>query len=300
MSKVHLKAAVNGGGRYQTNTGETGSISHNEGSTEGFRARRGLTAPVSLLLILFSLTLVSTVVYNYALRQINTQQEDLKLVAAEEKMLDLEEAITQSAWHPGSSRTIAFSNYGGQLRVEPNANPLQINITLGTTNKTVFNDNTGRLIYELPSTRTGHLDTWLRGDPRVIVNLSTSYQAQMNVITGTDHQELVVKYRPLTHSSVGDLFAGRRINNVRIYIINLNSSQSIKSGGEFYVKASSLNVTANLHEYNGTTSDTIMSISATLNGMTREIRVPITVGASGSTVRIEVVVSHVKIGGVPI
>jgi hypothetical protein len=78
--------------------------------------RKGLAAPVSLLLIVFSLTLVSTVAYNYALRQIDNRKEDLKLVAAEEKMLDLEEAITSTAWTPSGSRTLAFSDYGGRLR----------------------------------------------------------------------------------------------------------------------------------------------------------------------------------------
>jgi hypothetical protein len=77
---------------------------------------RGLAAPVSLLLIVFSLTMISTVAYNYALRQIDNRKEDLKLVAAEEKMLDLEEAITSTAWTPSGSRTLAFSDYGGQLR----------------------------------------------------------------------------------------------------------------------------------------------------------------------------------------
>jgi hypothetical protein len=78
---------------------------------------------VSLLLIVFSLTMVSTVAYNYVLRQIDARKEDLKLVAAEEKMLDLEEAITSTAWTPSGSRTLAFSDYGGRLRVETAANP---------------------------------------------------------------------------------------------------------------------------------------------------------------------------------
>jgi len=135
------------------------------------KARRGLAAPVSLLLIVFSLTLVSTVTYNYALRQIDARKEDLKLVAAEEKMLDLEEAITSTAWTPSGSRTLAFSNYGGQLRVETAANPLQINVTLGASNGTVYNSDTGRFIYELPSTILGHEGRWIRGDRRAIVNL---------------------------------------------------------------------------------------------------------------------------------
>jgi len=267
---------------------------------ENPNTRRGLAAPVSLLLIIFSLTLVSTVAYNYALRQIDARKEDLKLVAAEEKMLDLEEAITSTAWTPSGSRTLAFSDYGGQLRVETAANPLQINVTLGASNGTVYDSDTGRFIYELPSTILGHEGRWIRGDRRAVVNQSTAYQAQMNVVTGSEYQELVSRYRPLVSSSVGGLSTGRRINSVRIYVINLNASEGLASGGEFHVKVTCIDVTTSLITFNGTSSDTVMSVSVSLDGTTRTISVPISVGASGSSVRVEVVVSSVKIEGVAI
>lgn len=262
--------------------------------------RKGLAAPVSLLLIVFSLTLVSTVAYNYALRQIDNRKEDLKLVAAEEKMLDLEEAITSTAWTPTGSRTLAFSDYGGQLRVETAANPLQVNVTLGASNGTVYDSDTGRFVYELPSTILGREGSWLRGDRRAIVNQSTAYQAQMSVSTGTEYQELVSRYRPLVSSSVGGLSAGRRINNVRIYVVNLNASEALESGGEFHVKVTCVDVVTSLYTFNGTASDIVMSVTASLDGATRTISVPISVGASGSSVRVEVVVCNVKIEGVAI
>jgi len=262
--------------------------------------RRGLAAPVSLLLIVFSLTLVSTVAYNYALRQIDSRKEDLKLVAAEEKMLDLEEAITSTAWTPSGSRTLAFSDYGGQLRVETADNHLQVNVTLGASSDTVFDSDTGRFVYELPSTFLGHEGRWIRGDRRAIVNQSTAYQAQMNVAIGSERQELVSRYRPLLSSSTGGLSAGRRINTVRIYVVNLNASEAITSGGEFHVKATCLNVSTSLATFNGSASDTIMTVSVDLAGETRTISVPISVGASGSSVRVEVVVSSVRIEGVAI
>jgi hypothetical protein len=261
---------------------------------------RGLAAPVSLLLIVFSLTMISTVAYNYALRQIDNRKEDLKLVAAEEKMLDLEEAITSTAWTPSGSRTLAFSDYGGQLRVETAANSLQINVSLGASSGTVYYSDTGRFVYELPSTTISRAGRWIRGDRRAIVNQSTAYQAQMSFSTGSEHQELVSRYRPLVSSSVGDLSAGRRINNVRVYVVNLNASEAIVSGGEFHVKVTCLNVSTSLNTFNGTASDTVMSVSVNLDGATMTLSVPVSVGASGSSVRVEVVVSSVKIEGVAI
>ena len=258
--------------------------------------RRGLATPVSTLLILFSLTMVSTVAYHYALTQIEARKEDLKLIAAEEKMLDMEEAISSSAWAPGSVRTLAFSDYGGQLRVEPGENPLLINVTLGGETSTVFEADTGRFLYELPSTVVGDLGRWLRGDSRPIVNQSTSYQAQMSVETGDERQELRARYRPLLSSSVGGLVAGRYVNQIRVYVVNLNASQAIQSGGEFHVKATCTGVTTSVHTFN--TSEALAGVTAVLGGSSMTLQVPLTSGPSGATVRVEVVVSHVKIEGV--
>ena len=146
----------------------------------------------------------------------------------------------------------------------------------------------------------GRVGRWLRGDRRAIVNRSTAYQAQMSVVTGSEYQELVSRYRPLVSSSVGGLSAGRRINYVRIYVINLDASEAIASGGEFHVKVTCIAVTTSLDTFNGTASDTVILVSASLHGETRTLSVPIGVGASGSSVRIEVVVSSVRIEGVAI
>jgi WD40 repeat protein len=262
-----------------------------------------LTAPVSLLLILFSLTLASTIAYTYSLNQIENRKEDLKLYAAEEKMLDLEEAISGVAWSPGSTRTLAFSDYGGQLRVEPSANHLQLNVTMGASTYTLFDSDTGRFVYELPSTVVGHLGRWLRGDERSIVNQSSAYQAMMWVETGDEHEELIARYRPLASSSLGDLISERRVNNIRVYVVNLNASQPIGSGGEFHVKVVCDNVTTRVSSYDLDSSITDVSVTgvtAELDGVERTVVLPLTVGPSGSTVRVEVVVSHVKIEGVRI
>ena len=253
-----------------------------------------------MLLILFSLTLVSTIAYSYALGRIGTRKQDLKLVAAEEKMLDMEAAISAVVWSPGSIRTLAFSNYDGQLRVEPDANHLLLNATMDGATYTLFDSDTGRFVYELPSTVVGHYGRWIRGDDRAIVNQSASIQAQMSVDVGDEHEELIAGYRPLASSSTGDLVSGRRINNVRIYVVNLNSSASIESGGEFNVKVESLNVTTQVKSYDLGVGVTTIDIKAVLNGTERTITIPLTVGASGSTVRIEGVIGYVRIQGVEI
>lgn len=262
--------------------------------------RRGLAASVSLLLILFSLTLVSTIAYSYALGRLGTRKQDLKLVAAEEKMLDMEAAISAVAWSPGSVRTLAFSNYDGQLRVEPASNHLLLNATMNATTYTLFDSDTGRFIYELPSTVVGHYGRWIRGDERAMVNQSASYQAQMSVDVGDEREELLARYRPLASHSTGDLVSGRRINNVRVYVVNLNSSTALESAGEFHVRVASENVTTQIRSYDLGAGVTSMELKAVLAGTERAITVPLTVGTSGSTVRIEVVIGYVAIQGVEI
>ena len=261
---------------------------------------RGLAAPVSLLLILFSLTIVSTVAYSYALGRIGTRKQDLKLVAAEEKMMDMEGAVSESVWSPGSMRTLAFSNYDGSLRVEPDANHLLLNATMDGSTYTLFDSDTGRFVYELPCTEIGHYGRWLRGDDRAIVNRSTAYQAQMSVGVGDEFEELYVRYRPLASSSVGDLVSGRRVNNIRVYIVNLNASEALDSGGEFHVRVHSTGVDTETHTYDLDPGVTSVYLKAVLDGEEETVSIPVTAGASGSTVKIEVVIGYVEIEGVEV
>lgn len=261
---------------------------------------RGLATPVSMLIIFFSLTLVSTITYYYAVSRVDARKEDLKLIAAEEKMLDLEEAVSSSAWSPGSARVLAFSDYGGELSVEPAGNHLKINVTMGISSRVLFNSSVGRVLYKLPFTSSRHIGSWLRGDQRSVVNRSSAYQAQVHVERGDEREELIVGYRPMVSSSSGGLVAGRRVNNIRIYIINLNGSQSLSSGGEFHLKVLCSGVSTSVHTYNLTSSVSSVGITATLSGSERTVEVPITSGPSGSTVRFEVLVCHIEVRGVSV
>ena len=122
----------------------------------------------------------------------------------------------------------------------------------------------------------------------------------MRVETGDERQELTARYRPLVSSSLGDLDSGRRVNYIRIYIVNLNASQAIESGGEFHIRVLCDNVTTRIYSYDLDPTITKVSVIADLDGVERTVEVPLSIGASGSTVSVEVVVSSVKIEGVRI
>ncbi len=169
----------------------------------------------------------------------------------------------------------------------------------GTT-YTIFNSNTGRFLYELTSTNVGYLSEWIRGDRRPIVNQSTAYQTQMSVMSGDEYDEIVTRYRPLVSSSLGEITEDRQVNNIRIYIINLNNSETFQSGGEFHVKATCENVSIHVQNYELGLSVTRIYFTANLDGEQRTISVPLSIGTSGSRVNIEVVVSNIRIMGVSI
>jgi len=193
---------------------------------------------------------------------------------------------------------LAFSNYGGELSVELQENHLKINITMGESSYIVFNSSTGLILYQLPFATKRHVGRWLLGDDRAIVNRSSAYQAQVHIVGGEQRQELRMGYRPLVSSSLGGLASGRRVNNIRIYVINLNGSQALASEGEFHLKVECNSVSTRLNTYNCSASITSANIRATLDGIEEEVEVPLTSGPSGSTVRVEVIVCNIEARGV--
>jgi hypothetical protein len=262
--------------------------------------RKGLVTPVSFILILFSLTIVSTIAYNYSLIQIKHRGEDLKIIAIEDKMLDLEEAISDISWSSGAARTLVFANYGGTFKVDNSSNHLELNITMDETDYTLFDSNIGGFLYELPSINVINYGKWIKGDSRVIVNQSSSYQASMKIEPSREKQELKAHYRPLIVSSVGSLSDERRLNIIRIYIINLNTSEGIYTSGEFRIKVDCSDVNSHLYNYILDSSETYMTFTVNLAGKLGNLIVPLTIGEAGSIVRLEVLTNQISIRGVAI
>jgi len=254
---------------------------------------RGLATSVSTLIIFFSLTVTSTVAYYYAMNRVDADQRDLKLVAAEDKMIDLANAISSITWSAGSSRTVFLSDYGGKLRVEPSQNNLSIVIETGALNQTIFNSSTGRIAYQLQE--SDHLDDWLLGDRRPLVNSSSAYQAQVRFELGSDGRDLIAGFRPHVSSSLGDIIDDRRLNNIRIYIINLNGSEVFSREGELHLAASCREVSSQFYSFNLNASESSINLTAALNGFIRTLTIPVYSGSLGSTIRVEIVVSDVEV-----
>ncbi len=256
-------------------------------------SRRGLAAPVSTLIIFVSLTLTVSSLYYLATVRVGAQRGSLRFTAAEEKMLELGSSIDTVAWAPSSSAVVSFSNYEGTLRVEPLSRRLVLQVTVGASTHTLLNITTGRVVYEMPSRSSG-CATYLRGDARAIVNRSTSIMSQVYLSVGDEWEELIVGYRPLVSSSTGGLVGGRRVNNVRVYVITLNASDDLILSGEFHVAVSCVNVSSSLYVYNASSISSI-TVSATLEGAQSSVLVPVESGPNGVQVRVEVVVCSIAV-----
>ncbi len=97
--------------------------------------------------------------------------------------------------------------------------------------ETVFNGSVGKIVYELPPSEAED-NVFLKGDNRAIVNQSSATLAQVYISQGATRYEMAITYRPSAGSTVTYSSDGRPVNDLRIYIISLNSSESITRNGE--------------------------------------------------------------------
>jgi len=98
----------------------------------------------------------------------------------------------------------------------------------------------------------------------------------------------------LAGSTVTGSSNGKPVNNLRIYIINLNSSQSIARLGNFRLKVTCINVTSNWQTYNFSYPVTSLSVKADLDGTLGEVSLPISSNAQGAIVNLETVTCNIK------
>jgi hypothetical protein len=216
---------------------------------------------------------------------------------AEQGMSSLDDGLSSVLWQPGSSRTLQINDYGGELLVQPSTNLLLVNVTDDNgISATVFNTTVGEVLYELPYSETADTGLYLKGDSRSIVNQSGSAMSQLYIRNGPEHIEIALDYRPITSAVTYVGEDNTTINDVRIYIVNLNSSQDIDSMGEVPLVVSCVNVEDTVTTYNVSINQTgTLTVNASLDGVQGQVSVPISGGASGGEVNLELIISDVEI-----
>jgi hypothetical protein len=259
-------------------------------------SKKALAIPVTYLILFASLIAIISVTYGFAVVKISARGALLKASVAKQNMQFLDEAVHSVAWSFGASKTVYMEDCGGTFKTEKAAKSLAINLTDGQTfSSIVFNSSVGKVFYELEASAESQEGIFIRGDGRAIINQSANTMTQLYYARGETTQQLVLSYRPMATALTTGTSNGKPLNLIRIYIISLDSSQTLALSGSFYLKVSALNVTSTsqLYEFNSPVSS--LALKAVLDKAQNTVWLPITSSEEGAFVNLEILVCNVKI-----
>ncbi len=260
------------------------------------KSRAALALPVTFLILLVSTLAIITVTYAFSIENIKNQTATLKASIARQSFLSLNNVILSTLGQPGSSNTIDMSDTGGKTNVEPTSNNLTISVTDNSSiEQTIFDSPVGQVTYELPA--SGSIDTgfYLAGDSDAITNRSGSSLSQLYITTGSTGPQIQLQYRPTVTYATAGLQNGQAINEIRIYIVNLNSSAPIALQGDLPLQISCTNTQLTTHTYQVSYQTENLVITSQLNGSSGNVSIPISSTSKGSITYVETVISNVSI-----
>ena len=259
------------------------------------KSKKALSIPMTFLMLFASLFIVISVTYYFAVSKVNTNSQMLKVSSAKQNMAKVEQTLQYVVWQPGSAKACEFNDCGGTLKTEPSSNLLTINVTDGTFSEVIFNSSIGGIAYELPYSQSADTGLYLKGTSQVVENKSGAVMTQLYIENGEEHPEIMLRYRPIVSSVTGGTEDGKPVNNIRIYVVNLNSSQNIELMGKIPIIASCLNTTISVSSYDLAYSPTSLTVQSTLSERDAQVSVPITSNVNGTIINVELVVSNTKI-----
>jgi hypothetical protein len=248
-------------------------------------------------MILFVTTLgLISVTYYFAVERVNARSQTLKVSTAKQDFLSLDENILSIVWQPGSARTFEITDSGGKLQVQPTTNSLVISVTDNSDiNQTVFNQTTGQIIYELPFSGSPETGLFLKGDSRTVANQSGSLSTQLCIQSGAEHPELLLRYRPTVSYATAGTENNRPVNNIRIYVVNMNASDTISLYGKVPLKISCESTQITTTTYTLSYSPETLLVTSVLDGASGQATVPISSSVDGAVVNVEIVHSNVHV-----
>jgi len=261
-----------------------------------YRSKKALAIPVTYLILFVTTLFLVAVTYDLAIQRIDANSQDLKVSTAQGNMMSLDEDISSVLWQSGSSQTFDFTDSGGQLNIEPTANPLSISITDNDNiSATVFNDSVGWVVYELPYSETADTGLFLKGDERAIVNQSGFSMTQLSIQEGAENSEILLRYRPIVSCIAVQTQDNMTVNDVRIYVIDLNSSQLIELMGDVPLKITCESTETPVTSYDVPYQPGTLFITANFEDVNGQVSVPISSTSYGAIVNVELVLCEVQI-----
>jgi hypothetical protein len=242
------------------------------------KSKCALALPVTFLILLVSTLSIISITYYFSVEKLGQQSTNLTL------------------WQPGSAQTIEISDCGGITRIQPQNNTLTITINdNAAVHETVLDMTVGQVIYELPSATVSDAGVYLKGGSRPITNQSGASISQLCIARGEQSQEIQLRYRPIVSYAVSGEEDNKPVNNIRIYTVNLNNSDTISLMGKLPLKISCTNTHLSTSQYDLDYSPQTLSLTADLGGSLGTVSVPISGTAEGAIINLEIVTSQVSI-----
>ncbi len=274
-------------------TEETGNLTN---LTRWRRSKRALAIPATFMILFVSMLGIVSITYYFAVERVNTRSTAFKITTAKQDMISLDENLRETLWQSGSARTLEFSDSGGQLNIQPSVNTLVINVTDNqNVASTLFNETIGQVMYELPYSETPDTGLFLKGDSRTITNQSGSVITQLYIKSGVEHPELLLRYRPTTSYTTAGVENEKAVTSLRIYIVNLNSSEAISMFGKIPLKMSCVTTQITTTIYDLSYDPETLVVTSTLEGVTGQVSIPVSSTASGAIINVEMVLCNVSI-----
>jgi hypothetical protein len=260
------------------------------------RSRRALAIPATFMILFVSTLGIVAITYYFAVEKVNTRSTALKISTAKQDMLSFDETLWSTLWQPGSARTFEFADSGGEVNIQPSANSLIINVTDNQNiTATVFNETVGQVLYELPYSESPDTGLFLKGDSRTIVNQSGSVITQLYIRSGVEHPEILLRYRPTTSYTTSGVENEKAVTDLRIYVVNLNSSDTIALFGRVPLKISSVATQITTTTYDLSYEPETLLVTSVLDGVVGQVSVPVSSTASGAIINVEIVLCNVTI-----
>lgn len=261
-----------------------------------FDAKHGVALPATFLILLVSTLSIVSFTYYFAVERVNSQGQTLKVSTAKQNLLSLDQTVVSTLWQPGSSATYDLTDSGGLTNIQPLNNTLSVTVADGKQiSETIFSSTVGQVTYQLPYSSSSETGLYLKGDSRTITNQSGASMSQLSIEQGAQHPEIDLRYRPSVTYAVTGVEAGKTEITIRVYILNLNSSQPIDSQGELPLQISCLNtqLTSKTLQVPYTTDN--LAVTCILNGASGSVSIPLVGSTNGATITIETVVCNVSI-----
>jgi hypothetical protein len=252
--------------------------------------------PVTFLILFVSTLGIVAFTYYFSVERIGAQGTTLKVSTAKENLLSLDDAIVSTLWQSGSSSTYEIADSGGQAIIDPTGNVLTVSVNDTADIQTVvFNASVGKVIYELPYSSSSQTGLYLKGDERTVTNTSGSSVSQLCISNGVEHAEIQLRYRPSVTYAAAGLENGKAVNNIRIYIVNLNSSEAMALYGRLPLQFTCENTQLTTQTFTVNYELAAFTVTSVLDGSVGSVSIPVSSTAQGAIIRLETVVSNIAI-----